>query len=220
MTDVRPPEPVGPRWHGADRPVAGLLLTGGASRRMGCDKARLLVDGHPLAERLAGLLTGVATPVVEVGPGVTGLAAAREELPGSGPLAAVAAGWEALCGAGAPRAALVLACDLPLVSEKALRLLAAWPGDASVVPVVDGRPQPLCARWSATALARARAQLARDPSLRPFCAAADTVLVDVEVWGRGVEAREFHDVDCPGDLDELGLKWQPGPAGPNLGVVR
>ena len=54
------------------RPAA-LLLTGGASRRLGRDKATLMVGGVPLARRTAALLVEVANPVIEVGPGYTGL---------------------------------------------------------------------------------------------------------------------------------------------------
>src|ERR1700736_1061525 len=84
-----------------DRPgrPAALLLTGGTSRRMGRDKATLPVNGTPLAERTATLLAQVADPVVEVGPGWTGLVAVREEPAGQGPLAAMAAGWAYLSGA-------------------------------------------------------------------------------------------------------------------------
>jgi hypothetical protein len=49
--------------------VGGLLLTGGASRRMGSDKALLKVDGRRLVDRAAAVLGAVAAPVIEVGPG-------------------------------------------------------------------------------------------------------------------------------------------------------
>lgn len=55
--------------------VGGALLTGGASRRMGFDKALVEVDGLPNALRLARALAEVASPLVEVGPGYSGLEA-------------------------------------------------------------------------------------------------------------------------------------------------
>nr|MDP9020189.1 NTP transferase domain-containing protein [Actinomycetota bacterium] len=58
--------------------VAGLLLTGGASRRMGRDKALLAVHGLPLAQRTAGVLAAVVAPVLEVGPGRSTLPAVQE----------------------------------------------------------------------------------------------------------------------------------------------
>src|SRR5205085_418998 len=42
------------------RQMAGVLLTGGASTRMGTDKARLVVDGETLAARSARALSGPA----------------------------------------------------------------------------------------------------------------------------------------------------------------
>ncbi len=196
-----------------DGAVAGMLLTGGASRRMGTEKARLLVNGRGLANRLAGLLAEVASPAIEVGLGVTRLPSLREVPPGGGPLSAVAAGWEALCALGAPRATLVLACDLPLLTVEVLRMLANWPGESSVVPVVGGRAQPLCARWSCAAMAASRGRLAHDRSLAHLAAGSDTVFIDETVWGSLVEPQAFEDVDRPEDLERLGLTWFPGPSG-------
>ena len=140
------------RMQGAHRlgpPVAGILLTGGTSRRMGFDKASIPIGGVPCAERVAKVLRAVVAHAVEVGPGTSGLPAVREEPPGGGPLVAVCAGARVLEESGSSRPALVVACDLPLVIESVLRTLADWPGSRSVVPMIGGRPQPLCARWSA-----------------------------------------------------------------------
>ena len=56
---------------------AGILLTGGASRRMGTDKATIVVGGETLARRTARLLSAVCDPAVEVGPGASDLPAVR-----------------------------------------------------------------------------------------------------------------------------------------------
>ena len=75
--------------------VAGLLLTGGASRRMGVDKTRIRIAGRRLADIVGEVLAEVSSPVVEVGQGVTRFVSVREEPPGEGPLAAIAAGCSA-----------------------------------------------------------------------------------------------------------------------------
>ena len=90
----------------------------------------------------------VCAPVVEVGPGYTGLQCVDEDPPGRGPLAALVVGAATVPGAGP---VLLLACDLPFVTEALLRRLASWDGDGTVVPVDrDGFVQPVCARYSRT----------------------------------------------------------------------
>lgn len=190
-----------------------MLLTGGASRRMGFDKASLSIEGIPNAERLARVLCQVVTPVIEVGPGTSGLAAVVEDPPGSGPLVATAAGATALHDVGHLGPSLVLACDLPLIDEAALRLLAGWPGGRSVVPVVDGYPQPLCARWSPEDLAAAADLVAAgERSMQALLARPEVILVDEADWSSTVRADAFSDVDSPADLERLGLRWSPGTA--------
>jgi molybdopterin-guanine dinucleotide biosynthesis protein A len=94
--------------------VAGILLTGGTSRRMGRDKATIEVRGEQLAVRAAGVLReALAGPFLEVGPGVSGLPAVQEEPAGEGPLAAVAAAAAVL---GCAHPAIVLAVDMPAAS--------------------------------------------------------------------------------------------------------
>lgn len=186
--------------------LAALLLTGGASRRMGFDKATIAVGTETCASRIARLLRATADPVLEVGPGWTGLSSTREEPPGSGPLAAVAAGRAALLGRGHDGPALVLACDLPLLSAGLLELLASRPGSGSVLPVVDGRAQPLCARWSALDLDEAARLLATgERSLRHLPCRAGAELLDEHIWASVTRASAFEDLDTPADLERLGL---------------
>jgi len=56
---------------------AGVLLTGGSSRRLGFDKATVMVGDETLAERAARVLSAVCSPVIEVGPGRSGMPVIR-----------------------------------------------------------------------------------------------------------------------------------------------
>lgn len=46
--------------------IAGVILSGGASRRMGTPKALLKIDGETFVDRLARLLAGACDPIVVV----------------------------------------------------------------------------------------------------------------------------------------------------------
>lgn len=191
--------------------VAGLLLTGGASRRMGSDKALLELDGRRLVDRASAVLGAVAAPVIEVGPGwAPGLACVREDPPGSGPLAALWAGAEALRTMGDRSAGvLLLAVDMPAVSVALLRLLAEWPGADTVVPTSGGHPQTLCARYGADALAAIPALLSTGQrSLRSLLGAVEGQpggidWVEPDHWQRVAGCDAFCDLDTPDDLRRL-----------------
>ena len=182
--------------------MAGVLLTGGASRRMGRDKARLVVNGETLATRSARVLAAACDPVVEVGPGVSGLPAVLEEPPGAGPLVALLAGVGAL---GRPRSVILLACDLPNISPDLLRLLVEWPGSGTVIPVVDGRFQYACARYGPAAFDEARASLRHGLTSLREIAGSDCEYVSEADWDGVASALTFADVDTPEDLRRLGL---------------
>jgi molybdenum cofactor guanylyltransferase len=183
------------------RQMAGVLLTGGASRRMGTDKARLVVNGETLAARSARVLASVCDPVVEVGPGVSGLPAVQEEPAGAGPLVALLAGVGAL---GQPKSVILLACDLPNVTADVLQLLVEWPGSGTVIPVVDGRFQYACARYGAGALDEALSVVRSGGSSFKQLGSADCEYVSESDWGEVATALDFADVDTPEDLRRLG----------------
>jgi molybdenum cofactor guanylyltransferase len=186
--------------------AAGLLLTGGSSRRLGVDKATLRIGDERLVDHVARALVGAVSPVVEVGPGYTSLRAVREDPPGAGPLAALVAGADALRAAGAPTRVVVLAVDLPFVDATVVEWLATHPAPESVVPVVDGRHQPLCARYTADALTTARELVAAgERSMRALVAVTPLHEAHEDEWHEVATARTFRDVDTADDADALGL---------------
>lgn len=107
------------------RDVLGAVLAGGASRRMGRDKALLAPGGGPpLAERAARSLEAVLAEVVMVvaeagDPRFPGRTLVVDRHPGLGPLA----GLEAALGAAGNRPVLVTACDLPHLTPGVVRRL-------------------------------------------------------------------------------------------------
>jgi molybdenum cofactor guanylyltransferase len=179
---------------------AGLVLTGGASRRMGLDKAVMVVPGESacLAQRTAGLLKEVVGPALEVGPGYSRLPSVGERPVGGGPLVAVASGWAYLAAMGWSDPVLVVATDLPLLTVDLLRWLAEYPSVRSVVPTVDGRIQPLCARYSGTDLSMA-CRLVGDGrrAMRELVEVVAPELIESS------DQAALHDVDTPEDWASL-----------------
>ena len=186
--------------------AAGLLLCGGASRRMGEDKARIRSGSHgkgpSLAQRAADILREATSPVLEVGPGYSGLPRVAERPLGGGPLVALAAGAAELFRVGWTGAAVVIATDMPMLEVAVVEWLAGYPDSRTVVPVLGDVPQPLCARYDRRALDSAIV-LAEDGarSMRDLLSVVDHVLAGPEEWqAAGIEPRCFADVDTPGDL--------------------
>ena len=152
--------------------IAGILLAGGRSQRMGRDKASLPWHGSTLARRAAGLLARVAEPPVivvcapeqELPPLPLWVQIVRDPEPGLGPLAGLASG---LAAAG-PRAeaAAVCAVDAPLAHPAVLEALLGALGESpAVVPLANGLPQPLFAVYR-TELAFLAAALVADGERR------------------------------------------------------
>lgn len=174
---------------------------------MGQDKSQLIVDGSTLAVRTASLLRLVVETAIEVGPGVSGLSATREQPTGEGPLVAIAEGCRALRERGHTGSALVIACDLPFLSKQLLRYLVDYEALGSVVPMVRGRAQPLCAKWGRDDLDDASQLVNRGVrSLRHLTTQTNVALLDESAWQYVATEEEFSDVDSPDDLHRLGLK--------------
>jgi molybdopterin-guanine dinucleotide biosynthesis protein A len=121
--------------------VAGVVLAGGRSRRMGTDKAALVVDGRRLGDRSVDALRGAGIVRVVVVGGADRLDA--EHLPDDeadlGPLGGLATAFAHLPA----HELVVLPCDLPNVDAPAVQELLAGataaPEADVVVARVDGR---------------------------------------------------------------------------------
>jgi molybdenum cofactor guanylyltransferase len=132
----------------------GFVVAGGRSERMGRDKALLAWAGTTLLEHALLRLRAVCVDVrILAGRELRyegyGATVHTDVVRDAGPLGGVHAG---LLNLGASRG-LFLGVDTPLVPPALLgALLSAAADFDAVVPVVGGRPEPLCAVYRGTCL--------------------------------------------------------------------
>jgi len=162
----------------ADHGLTGILLAGGSSSRFGSPKELAEYEGETLAGRAWRLLGDACDERLAVGPG--GLPD-----PGTGPVAAIAAGLRA----ATHELAVVIPVDMPLLTPEALRLLAGACRDAAVA---QGGPLPC-----AVARRTLPAFESGERRLRTVLEGLDTAQIELD-------ERLLANVNTQGDLDRLG----------------
>ena len=177
-----------------------IVLAGGSAKRLdGTDKAALLVGGKRMLDRVLEA-TILARQTVVVGPErptSRPVVWTREDPPGTGPVAALAAGL-AFCDAPI---VVLIAVDHPFVTRHHVRqLIEAIDSDGAMLRDYHGRDQPLVAAYRADSL---RESLARLPdvegsSMRELIEAmsmvaliGDAALLDCNTWEEVELARGF-----------------------------
>ena len=147
--------------------IQGLILAGGKSVRMGKDKTELVYHGQTQLERAHKLLHGFMSnvfiscreeqkPFVRKILGEINFITDKNEFSNIGPLGGILSAMSAF-----PHEAwLVLACDLPSVTDETLRELLSNRNTLKIATayrsVTDGLPEPLCAIWEPRALSIAQ----------------------------------------------------------------
>jgi molybdopterin-guanine dinucleotide biosynthesis protein A len=155
--------------HGKVR-LAGAVLAGGASRRMGRDKALIELGGRRLVDRALDALAAVGArdrivvgaapswpPEVIAAHARAGIRHVADLHPGEGPLGGIATALHSVVDDSVvddsvvddgPSIVVLLPCDVPDASPTALRALvraARAPGHRGAVAVIGGRPVPVVA---------------------------------------------------------------------------
>jgi len=132
--------------------VTGIILAGGKSSRFGSNKALSRIDGDRLIERLCrtvGSVTGRMMLITHTPADYAflKLESRKDLVPRCGPIGGI---YTALRTAQTPLC-LCVACDMPFVSPEFLEyMVERSAGYDVVVPVNDGRVEPLCAVYRET----------------------------------------------------------------------
>jgi molybdenum cofactor guanylyltransferase len=160
-----------PEW---DRKhIAGIVVCGGKSTRMGTDKASLIFDGRSMLDRVTSMLARlfdtivvVAAPDQTLPPLSIDVIDARDQTSGRGPLEGIRAGLSAL--PNECTAAYVSSCDVPLLQEEFVRFMVQQLENCEiVVPETDGFKHPLAAMYRTSVVPQIESLLAND-QLRPI----------------------------------------------------
>ncbi len=158
-----------------------VIQAGGASRRMGQNKALMPFLGRPLIARVVGRLIHIAEEVLvttnhPAGLEFLGLALVPDVLPGMGALGGL---YTALTAAHSPVVALV-ACDMPFASPALLeaeRELLVQTGADLVIPRTEFGYEPLHAVYR------------RETCLGPVRASLDAGRLRMDSWFDQVQVR-------------------------------
>jgi len=187
--------------------ISGFILAGGESRRMGRDKAKLVLGTETLLERQIRLLQSVCRSVTVLGrpkdfPGLE-VAVLADLEPGRGPLGGLATGLSAT----RTEYNLFLSCDLPLMEWRFLHWLAEQAlesrAEALVPKTRGGEVQPLCAVYARRALPTLRATLAggQNQARGFFPRVRWRVISWAEIARAGFSPRIFDNMNTPQDYE-------------------
>jgi len=204
--------------------MTGVVLAGGASRRMGQPKAELMLGSETMLDRQIRLLHHVCRQVAVVGwhnasgvnfaedPGADVAALLPDALSERGPLVGI---YTALCWTRT-EFNLVLGCDLPFVNASLLRYLChsalACKADVTVPQSREARYQPLCAVYRRRLLPLVRSRLAagknRISSVFPFV--VRRVIAWPEIARAGFPPSIFANMNTPEDYEFTKRRIQAG----------
>lgn len=186
----------------ADDPL-GAILVGGASSRMGADKAGVRVAGKSMLEMVAAALEEAGCEVVAVGKAQPTADVRTVPDDGAAELGPAAGLATALRLAGG-RPVFLVATDQPLLQAGTVRSLLAIDGTA-VVPIDNGVRQATCGVYRAgceAPLRRLRSQGA-SPPLQRLLDAVGAREVGLDEWAAwGEDGRSWWSLDRPEDVAE------------------
>jgi len=195
---------------GDDRaaPLNGLVLIGGRSLRMGQDKAQLVYHDKPQRDHLTELLRPYcqtvywsvnAEQIDTLQPSGMPLLLDVEN-PRPGPLNGILAALN-----HDPTVAwLVVACDMPLLTDQSLRALVAGRNPACLATAfydTDGRyPEPLLCIWEP-----ASGPVVRDAFNSGMVSPRKLLMLNQTTLLPAPDSRELTNVNSPAERKELGL---------------
>lgn len=202
--------------HARDK-IAGYILAGGMSSRLGRDKALVELAGRPLLLHMQALLLTVVSQVTVVAPlrySALGVNMIPDEWPGYGPLGGIATALRHT-GLELPECEwnLILGCDMPFLTKDWLEYLANRTRNTAadvVVPQTTRGLEPLCAAYH-TRCAAALA-VALDRGVRKITDGLKGLAVeyvDEPAW-KQFDSRGtlFKNINTPEDYREVLAAWE------------
>ena len=177
--------------------VTGVVLAGGKSLRMGCDKAQLAFRGRSLLDHMLELLAQGGIDARVVSGQYPGYRCIPDTLQDGGPIAGLLAVVEALPG----QRLLCVPIDMPLLDPRLIRRLSTEAAQAACVRFADFA---LPMRLDASAAVRERLQAIAGESGRRRSVLALQAAVAVESLPLGAgDAAAMSNCNTPAEWDNL-----------------
>ena len=139
--------------------ISTVVLAGGLSRRLGRDKAFEPIGNLPLIQRVLSQVSQISRDTIVVANdkkretqllGLDGISISIDKYPDTGSLGGIFTGIHA----STTDWTFVVACDMPFLNIKLIRyIMSLKEGYDAVVPVIDGRPEPIHSIYSKDCLA-------------------------------------------------------------------
>ncbi len=201
--------------------IAGYILAGGLSSRLGRDKALVELGGRPLLLHIHALLNTIVRHVAVVAPlrySALPVKVIPDEWPGYGPLGGIVTALRHT-GLETPECewSLILGCDMPFLTVEWLAYLAerTQRTDADVLmPQTANGVEPLCTAYRTRCAAALAAAL--DRGVRKITDGLATLAiehVDESSWKQfDSSGRLFKNMNTPEDYEEVRAAWAAGQA--------
>jgi len=192
--------------------LTGIVLAGGASRRMGHDKAFLELGGRPLIQIVIERMAQVCAEVLVVAGAPRlyaglGIPVVEDRFQGVGVLGGLHAGLEA----AAHELTLAVGCDMPFLNPDLLRAFAGWAEGFDVAVLRQGEEvEPLHAAYRRSCLpavetaihAQQRRVISFFPMVRVrYVAPADVTPLDPDL-------RSFRNINTPEEWQAAQREWE------------
>jgi len=194
--------------------LTGLVLAGGASRRMGRDKALLKLGSRSLIEVVVEQVSLVCDEVLIISCDLEpyshlGVGVVQDAFPGVGVLGGLHAGLRAASN----ELTLAVGCDMPFLNPQLLRAFAAWAEgfDVALLRCGEDEIEPLHGAYRRTCIpamedairAGQRRILSFFPHVRVRYVTPD------EVASVDPDLDSFRNVNTPEDWAAAQVKWSP-----------
>lgn len=140
--------------------MTGIILAGGKNSRMGAKKSLLNINGTTIIENIIEVYRRIFKEIIIVTNtpedySYPGIKLFKDIILNKGPMGGLYTGLLR----SSYRHCFVAACDMPFIDEKLIRYMANIKDYDAVIPVVDGRYEPLFALYSKSCLDILKKQL-------------------------------------------------------------
>ena len=183
--------------------LTGIVLAGGASRRMGRNKAFLQLDGQTLIEIVIGRMAQVCAEVLIVAGDAQlytglGIPVIEDRFRGAGALGGLHAGLKV----ASHELALVVGCDMPFLNPNLLQAFVRWAEGFDVVVLRHGEQQyvePLHGAYRRTCLPAVETALhaERRRSISFFPQVRVRYVTPEDIAPFDLELRSFRNINTP-----------------------